>query len=172
MSAGPMNHDAGSDFDARVAKLSPSKRALLLERLARDGHDTGDSPVLRAGLGQGRREPPATASIASAPRRGDVPLSFAQQRLWVLDRLLPDKAAYNTHAAWRVRGRLDVSALERSLGALVARHEMLRTRFTLREGERLLRAKTDARNEETNERHRNAIHSHVAAHRSGKHAGR
>ena len=49
------------------------------------------------------------------PRTGDLPLSFAQQRLWFLDRLLPDKATYNIPAAWRLQGPLDVAALERSL---------------------------------------------------------
>ena len=65
------------------------------------------------------------------PRTGNLPLSFAQQRLWFLDRLLPDKAAYNIPAVWRLRGQLDALALERSLNELVARHETLRTRFVL-----------------------------------------
>ena len=65
------------------------------------------------------------------PRTGKLPLSFAQQRLWFLDRLLPDKAAYNIPTVWRLRGELDALALERSLNELVARHEMLRTRFVL-----------------------------------------
>ena len=58
-------------------------------------------------------------------------MSFAQQRLWFLDRLLPNKATYNIPALWRLRGQLDALALERSLNAVVARHEALRTRFVL-----------------------------------------
>ena len=65
------------------------------------------------------------------PRTGNLPLSFAQQRLWFLDRLLPNKAAYNIPTVWRLRGQLDALALERSLNELVARHETLRTRFVL-----------------------------------------
>jgi hypothetical protein len=65
------------------------------------------------------------------PRTGNLPLSFAQQRLWLLDQLLPNKAAYNIPAVWQLRGKLDALALERSLNELVARHETLRTRFVL-----------------------------------------
>jgi hypothetical protein len=85
----------------------------------------------KLGAGEARE----VTAIAAVSRDGDLPLSFAQQRLWFLDRLLPDKAAYNIAAAWRLRGALDVGALERALDTLVARHEMLRTRFALSEGE-------------------------------------
>jgi acyl carrier protein len=85
----------------------------------------------KLGTGEARESAP----VAPAPRDSDLALSFAQQRLWFLDRLLPDKAAYNIPGAWQLQGPLDVPALERSLSALVARHETLRTRFALREGE-------------------------------------
>ncbi|MET0400642.1 MAG: amino acid adenylation domain-containing protein, partial [Longimicrobiaceae bacterium] len=64
------------------------------------------------------------------PRTGPLPLSFAQQRLWVVDRLEPGSAAYNMPFALRLRGALDVAALRASLDALVARHETLRTTFS------------------------------------------
>ena len=73
--------------------------------------------------------------VEVAARAGDLPLSFAQQRLWFLDRLLPDRSAYNVPAAWRLRGSLDVRALQRSLDLLVMRHETLRTRYAHRDGE-------------------------------------
>ncbi|HMF26515.1 MAG TPA: condensation domain-containing protein, partial [Pseudolabrys sp.] len=73
----------------------------------------------------------ARASLVSVPRTGNLLLSFAQQRLWFLDRLLPNKATYNIPALWRLRGELDAPALERSLNAVVARHEALHTRFGL-----------------------------------------
>jgi len=57
------------------------------------------------------------------------PLTFAQERLWFIDRLQPGAATFNMPAAVRVDGALDGSALERSLGEIVARHEMLRTTF-------------------------------------------
>lgn len=63
------------------------------------------------------------------------PLSFAQQRLWFLDRLQPGNPAYIMMAAVRLRGDLDVAALERGFQDLVQRHEALRTNFVLVEGQ-------------------------------------
>ncbi|HEX3128876.1 MAG TPA: non-ribosomal peptide synthase/polyketide synthase, partial [Thermoanaerobaculia bacterium] len=57
------------------------------------------------------------------------PLSFGQERLWFLDRLEPGSTAYNMPLALRLRGRLDVDALERSLREMVRRHGVLRTTF-------------------------------------------
>jgi amino acid adenylation domain-containing protein len=77
----------------------------------------------------------ARAADAEAPplvrtaRGGDLPLSFAQQRLWFLSRLDPDSAAYNLSAALRLAGRLDVAALAATLDEIVRRHEVLRTTF-------------------------------------------
>src|SRR5205085_1441336 len=65
---------------------------------------------------------------------GDLPLSFAQQRLWFLHRLDPESAVYNEAFAYRLCGRLDPAALAAALGAIVRRHEVLRTVFQEREG--------------------------------------
>ncbi len=73
--------------------------------------------------------------VAHVPYNGAIPLSFAQQRLWFLDRLMPDAFSYNTPLAYRITGPLDVKALEKSINQLVARHEVLRTTITLVEGE-------------------------------------
>src|SRR5205823_6678149 len=64
-----------------------------------------------------------------------LPASFAEQRLWFLDRLEPDSTAYNVPLAVRLRGDLDVGAMERAISALKVRHESLRTRFALVDGE-------------------------------------
>ena len=67
-----------------------------------------------------------------AKATGDVstfPASYAQQRLWFLDQLEPATALYNVPGAFRLRGRLDVGAFERSLNEIVQRHEALRTTF-------------------------------------------
>ncbi|MET0398498.1 MAG: amino acid adenylation domain-containing protein, partial [Longimicrobiaceae bacterium] len=77
----------------------------------------------------------AAPPIERVPRTGPVRASFAQQRLWLVDRMEPGSAAYNMPAALRLRGRLDARALGRSLDALVARHETLRTTFADRGGE-------------------------------------
>ncbi|MEW5930969.1 MAG: amino acid adenylation domain-containing protein [Gemmatimonadota bacterium] len=75
----------------------------------------------------------AAPPVERVPRTGPLPLSFAQQRLWVVDRLEPDSSTYNMPSALRLRGALDAAALRASLDALVARHETLRTTFA--EGE-------------------------------------
>jgi amino acid adenylation domain-containing protein len=62
-------------------------------------------------------------------REGNLELSFAQQRLWFLDRFDPDNSVYNIPCALRLKGPLDIGALERSLNAIVARHESLRSTF-------------------------------------------
>ncbi|MCX4744333.1 amino acid adenylation domain-containing protein [Kitasatospora sp. NBC_01287] len=81
-------------------------------------------------LGADQAAGPATP-ITAAPRDGGpLPLSFAQQRLWFLDQLEPGSAEYLVPFGLRLRGRLDLPALEAALAGLVARHEVLRTRFT------------------------------------------
>ncbi|MFP2934992.1 condensation domain-containing protein, partial [Pyxidicoccus sp. 3LG] len=76
--------------------------------------------------------PPLLARDASV---ATLPLSFAQQRLWFLDQLQPGNAAYNMPSPVRLTGAVDVAALERSLDALVRRHESLRTTFSSHQGE-------------------------------------
>ncbi|SFY33420.1 non-ribosomal peptide synthetase [Streptomyces atratus] len=68
--------------------------------------------------------------IVSADRTGGpLPLSFAQQRLWFLDQLEPGRAEYAVPFALRVSGALDTDALDAALTRMLARHEILRTRF-------------------------------------------
>ncbi|HVR99979.1 MAG TPA: amino acid adenylation domain-containing protein, partial [Thermoanaerobaculia bacterium] len=73
--------------------------------------------------------------IIPVPRNGSLRLSFAQQRLWFLDRLEPESPAYNIPVALRVEGALSVPALESVLSEVVLRHEALRTSFGEIEGE-------------------------------------
>ncbi|HEX7243302.1 MAG TPA: condensation domain-containing protein, partial [Longimicrobiaceae bacterium] len=65
------------------------------------------------------------------PRRGDgpVPLSYAQQRLWLVDRMEPGTFAYNMATALHLRGRVEPRVLRRTLSEVVRRHEALRTVF-------------------------------------------
>ncbi len=77
---------------------------------------------------------PLPPPLERAPRGGALPLSFAQERLWFLDRLQPGSPAYNLPAALECLGPLDVGALHRALAALADRHETLRTRFELLDG--------------------------------------
>ncbi len=72
--------------------------------------------------------------ITAVKRREAHPLSFAQQRLWFLDQLDGTQGAYNMPSALRISGRLDLKALEESLRHLCRRHEVLRSRFSRRDG--------------------------------------
>ncbi|WP_323135334.1 non-ribosomal peptide synthase/polyketide synthase [Dyella silvatica] len=94
---------------------APSIAALML-KLAQA--DAGDSA------------PP----ILPVSREAPLPLSFAQTRLWFLDQLERPNALYNMPAAVRLRGRLDVDALTRTLNEIVRRHEALRTCFAGHDG--------------------------------------
>ncbi len=66
-----------------------------------------------------------------AEKSRTFPLSFAQQRLWILDRLDPGNPVYNVPMAMRLRGPLDLDALSRTLTEVVARHESLRTKIVM-----------------------------------------
>ena len=63
------------------------------------------------------------------------PLSYSQQRLWFLDQLEPRHPVYNICKAERIKGRLDIEALESSLSTIVRRHAILRTKFPAVDGE-------------------------------------
>lgn len=73
--------------------------------------------------------------LVPVDREGKLPLSFAQQRLWFLDQLEPNRALYNMATAVRLSGSLDVAALEKSVNELIRRHEVLRTTFAAVNGQ-------------------------------------
>jgi amino acid adenylation domain-containing protein len=77
------------------------------------------------------KEPP----IKPAERKAEMPLSFAQQRLWFIDQLEPDSPAYNIPLAIEMKGELDQKALQKSLHELVRHHESLRSHFGMRDGQ-------------------------------------
>ena len=69
-----------------------------------------------------------------ASKSNTFPVSFAQQRLWLLDQLEPNSPLYNVPQATRIGGPLNLQALQQTLDAIVARHEILRTTFTMVDG--------------------------------------
>jgi len=69
------------------------------------------------------------ARITPVPRTGASPLSYAQQRLWFLNRLEPDSALYNIPIALRLSGCLNEQALAQSINEIIRRHESLRSFF-------------------------------------------
>jgi amino acid adenylation domain-containing protein len=76
----------------------------------------------------------ADAPLVAVSRERELPLSFAQQRLWFLDQLEPGSAFYATTRVLRVVGSLDTGALESAFSRVIERHESLRTRFRSIEG--------------------------------------
>jgi amino acid adenylation domain-containing protein len=105
------------DLDRRLATLSPEEKARLLGLLREK--KKASAPDDQIPLRDRAADPP--------------PLSFAQQRLWFLDRLRPGDAVFNIPAPLRIEGPLDVAALRQALTGVVNRHEALRTTFGLRE---------------------------------------
>src|SRR5690349_478473 len=107
-----------SDLYKEIAGLSAEERELFELLLKQESAGASRSLIL--------------------PRRKDsqsTPLSFAQERLWFLDRLEPGSSAYNLPTSVRLRGQLNIEALERSLNAIMARHESLRTTFQIQDGQ-------------------------------------
>ena len=116
-----MGHDITPDVSSlgrRLSELSADKRAVF-EKLA------GSQP------GKVSRSLPIRPRTGSGP----TPLSFAQQRLWFLDQLMPGTTLFNLTFACRIREPVDEAVLERSLNEIVRRHESLRTSFESRSGE-------------------------------------
>ncbi len=106
--------NSGNGAGDRLAGLSPAKRALFERRL--------------------REAAASNEAIPRKTRTGPSPLSSAQQRIWMIDQLTPGTLAYNVPRAMRLRGAIDEDALQRALGAIVARHEILRTVYKVVEG--------------------------------------
>ncbi|MEG4492791.1 amino acid adenylation domain-containing protein [Microcoleus sp. D3_18_C4] len=105
------------------------------------------TPELRAEISQKKAEiisflkaANRTSSFTPTPivpmgRDGNLPLSFAQQRLWFLDQLVPNNPFYNVPAALRLTGSLNFSALQQTFNEIVRRHEALRTTLAVVSGQ-------------------------------------
>ncbi|MFY9823654.1 MAG: amino acid adenylation domain-containing protein, partial [Thermoanaerobaculia bacterium] len=118
----------GIELPVRALFASPtvaSLAAAIAEIMARrDGAEAEDTTAVTA----------PTAPIERVADRSDLPLSFAQQRLWLLDRLAPGSPVYNLPHPCLLRGPLDPLALERVLAEVVRRQEVLRTSFAVAAG--------------------------------------
>ncbi|MGW3499077.1 non-ribosomal peptide synthetase [Streptomyces sp. NPDC001020] len=101
--------------EANEVRLSDAKRALLSKWLSAPGRSVS---------------PAGGEQVAARPGGGPAPLSFTQLRLWFLERLTPGNAAYNAPLGLRLRGPLDIAALEQALDGVIRRHEVLRTVVT------------------------------------------
>ncbi len=103
---------------SRAAGPSEHQRALIARMLEQKGI---------------RRD--SDGGIPRRPAEGTVPLSFGQERLWFFDQLEPGTPAYNLPDCYRLRGTVDVAALEGALSEIVKRHEVLRTSFRVVDGD-------------------------------------
>jgi amino acid adenylation domain-containing protein len=110
--------DRKAQLVSRRAGLSPAKLGRL------------EDVLQRGTAGDFNRE-----MITRRPNDGPIPLSFAQQRLWFLDQLEPNRPLYNLSVALRLTGRLNLLGLEQSINEIIRRHESLRTNFISERGE-------------------------------------
>ncbi len=102
-------------------------------------HTLFEAPTLAklgARIDAARADPPAIPMppLRPLPHDGCRPVSFAQERMWFLDQIAPDRPTYIISSAVRFRGPLNPAALERSLREVIRRHEALRTTLTLGDG--------------------------------------
>ncbi len=102
----------------KAAPLSAERQKLLAQRL-KDAARQGAEP----------------SRISRRPAGEPVPLSVGQHQMWVIDQMTPGNPAYNIPVAWRLRGVLDVRALEDSFNKIIERHEAWRTTFREFEGD-------------------------------------
>jgi hypothetical protein len=120
------------EIASRLAGLSPARRALLERRLRpADGPASSLDQLIEGSVATAVAIPdsPTLSPLSPAARAGDLPLSFAQQRLWLLDQLEPGGSAYNSPFALALEGPLDLAVLAATFAEIVRRHEVLRTRF-------------------------------------------
>jgi hypothetical protein len=99
-----------TELRARIAGMSLERRALIEERLLKTIRPRSRSTTIP------QRDPAQPAE-----------LSFGQQQMWFLDQLTPGTSTYNIPDVMRLRGHLNVEALEGAFRAVIARHEVLRT---------------------------------------------
>src|SRR5215218_3683249 len=105
-----------TSLDQKLESLSPDQRRLV-ERWLRE-----------------QPEPESPAGILRRHATDVCPLSFAQQRMWLLDQLEPGNPLYTMTPTMRLTGPLDIAALARGLNAIIARHEVLRATFPAVDG--------------------------------------
>ncbi|HVR99853.1 MAG TPA: amino acid adenylation domain-containing protein, partial [Thermoanaerobaculia bacterium] len=114
--------------------VSRIRAALGAEVALRQLFESPTVAELARAVRSARQEEPRMPLVRVPQSAEGLPLSFAQQRLWVIDQLEPGSAAYNIPLAVRLTGEVDPGRVERIFARVVARHETLRTTFAEREG--------------------------------------
>ncbi|MQY21752.1 non-ribosomal peptide synthetase [Nocardia macrotermitis] len=113
-----------------VARIGAALDVRVPVRSVFEAPTVGRLAALAGTFGGARRQP-----LLPGARPEPVPLSLAQQRMWFLNRLEPDSAAYNIPVMLRLAGQLDATALSDALADVMARHEVLRTIYPEISGE-------------------------------------
>ncbi|MEA5617544.1 amino acid adenylation domain-containing protein [Cronbergia sp. UHCC 0137] len=103
-----------SNYSQILSTLTPEQKALFERRLKEKGLTL-----------------PQSSTIPPRNKTENIPLSFAQQRLWFIQQLEPDSYVYNVPCVLKMQGNLQLSALESAINELRKRHETLRTYFTI-----------------------------------------
>ena len=104
---------------AEIKQEIGTRKSEILDFLSREAQPSPNSPE---------------SVIIPVSRDEDLPLSFAQQRMWFLYQMDSQNPAYNECPAIRLTGNLNIDILEQSLNAIIQRHEILRTTFPMVEG--------------------------------------
>src|ERR1700674_4434056 len=107
-----------TDFDHRIDRLPPEKRAVLEQRL----------------LGRRSAAPKPGEAIQKRKPDDPRPLSFAQQRLWFFDQWDPGSPLYNAALWIEITGPLNIERLQTAFNTILWRHEVLRTNYTTENG--------------------------------------
>ncbi|CAM02313.1 non-ribosomal peptide synthase protein (TIGR01720 family)/amino acid adenylation domain-containing protein [Saccharopolyspora erythraea NRRL 2338] len=123
--------DLGGHSLLATRLISRARTALAAELEIRDLFDAPTVAELVRRTGDREAVRPA---LVAQERPEEVPLSFAQRRLWVIQQMEPDSSAYNFPIVVRLRGELDLDALRAAVADVAARHEALRTVFGVRDG--------------------------------------
>ncbi|MGB3534212.1 MAG: amino acid adenylation domain-containing protein [Microcoleaceae cyanobacterium] len=105
------NNPKFNELTQRIASLSPEQRQLLEQKL------------------KSKKQQSSSLKIRKREINDDLPLSYAQQRLWFIHQLEPDTSAYNIPIAWHLNGNLNIDFLIKSFTEIISRHESLRTNF-------------------------------------------
>ncbi|MEH2348458.1 MAG: amino acid adenylation domain-containing protein [Nostoc sp.] len=106
-----------SDILKRLKTLSPEKRELVLQKLKKQEQSSQNDNRL-----------------ISVSRQQPLPLSFAQQRLWFIDQLEGENCVYNVPFFLQISGCLEIAALKEAITAIIQRHEVLRSSFSVVDG--------------------------------------
>lgn len=108
-----------SDLLKRLENLSPEKRELVLQKLKQQQSKTDNNQQKQK------------SSLIPVSREEDIPLSFAQTRLWFLAQFDQENSPYHVPIFWEIKGSLNLKALEQAISEIINRHEILRTTFSV-----------------------------------------